>query len=101
MEVAKSGKHWMEPGDYDVNEFSAWRGPLRRFIHPIVDDRIHVLFADGEIWALAGETPIEELVQFFTNDNANSHSKEEVLGKYCVMKWTSPGIAAKLVKPDE
>ena len=84
MEVADSKTHWMQPGDYDVTKLLAATGRLGDTVKGILPDRIHVLFADGEVWALSPDTPIDALKPFFTITAAKAASREESLSKYRV-----------------
>jgi hypothetical protein len=48
-EVADSKTHWMQPGDYDVTQLLAATGRLGDTVKGVLKDRIHILFADGEV----------------------------------------------------
>ncbi len=84
MEVAESKTHWMQPGDYDVTTLLAATGRLGDTVKGLLPDRIHVLFADGEVWALSPDTPIDAVKPFFTITGAKAASREESLSKYRV-----------------
>jgi len=84
MEVADSKTHWMQPGDYDVAKLLAATGRLGDTVKGLLPDRIHVLFADGEVWALSPDTPIDAVKPFFTITGAKAASREESLSKYRV-----------------
>ncbi len=84
MEVADSKTHWMQPGDYDVTTLLAATGRLGDTVEGLLPDRIHVLFADGEVWALSPHTPIDAVKPFFTITGAKAASREESLSKYRV-----------------
>jgi hypothetical protein len=91
MEVTNSGVNWMEPGDYELEELSTWHGKLRDFVKPNIGDRVHILFADGEIWAISGDTPVERLQPFFTIEGARSYSRDKELAEFSLEKWNFPG----------
>ena len=84
MEVADSKTHWMQPGDYDVTKLLAATGRLGDTVKGLMNDRIHLLFADGEVWALSPDTPIDAVKPFFTITGAKAASREESLSKYRV-----------------
>lgn len=84
MEVADSGVHWMEPGDYDVDALLAATGKLGDAVKGILPDRFYVMFANGEVWALSPETPMETVKPFFTIDGAREASRDQLLGAYRV-----------------
>jgi hypothetical protein len=92
MEVVNSGVHWMQPGDYSVQNLVSCQGKLRECVKPLIRDRVHVLFADGEIWAISGETPMESVRPFFTIVGARAHSRQIELAKFSVGKWKISGI---------
>jgi hypothetical protein len=74
METAE-GTHWMEPGDYDVVELLAGRGVLGDAASGLRPDRIHVAFADAEVWALSADTPMQRVQPFLTIDGAKTASR--------------------------
>jgi hypothetical protein len=84
MEVADSKIHWMQPGDYDFATLLAATGRLGDTVKGLLPDRIHVLFADGNVWALSPDTPIDAVKPFFTITGAKAASREESLLKYRV-----------------
>jgi hypothetical protein len=84
MEVRDSKIHWMQPGDYNVADLLAYRGKIGDHLHGLFPDRLHVLFADDEIWALSPEAPMTALHPFLTIAGAESHDREELLGPYRV-----------------
>ena len=47
-------------------------------------DRVHVLFADGEVWALSPDMPIDALKPFLTISTAKSADREQLLSAYRV-----------------
>lgn len=53
---------------------------------------VDLLFADGEIWALRADTPVERIAPFFTIEGAHSHSRRNDLEEYRIEKWASPGV---------
>lgn len=76
IEVADSGTHWMEPGDIDV------RNVPESITQGMDGAGVHVVFADGAVWFLRSDTPLEELKKFFTIDGAKQFDREKVLGPY-------------------
>lgn len=93
MDVADSGIHWMEPGDFDVSELLNCNGSLLDCVKSVIPNRVYVLFADGEIWCLSGETPMERIKPFFTLSGAQNHSRNNELEEYCLKRWSTVGIA--------
>lgn len=84
MEVADSKTHWMRPGDYQVGELLAKTGVVSEAVKTHLPDRVHVVFADGEVWALSSDLPMKSLHPFLTIDGAATASREEELGPYRV-----------------
>jgi hypothetical protein len=84
MEVADSKTHWMQPGDYDVTKLLAATGHLGDHVNSILPHRIHVLFADGEVWTLSDETPMAAFKPFLTIAQAKTHDRDKLLGPYRV-----------------
>lgn len=87
MEVANSGVNWTEPGDYRVNDFQSHRGPLSDCLPTIVPGRFYVMFADGQIWRLRSDVPVERLRPFLTPSGSRQPSRETELGEYCTKTW--------------
>jgi hypothetical protein len=76
IEIADSGVHWAEPGDLDVDR-------IPESITAGMDGRgVHVLFADGAVWFLDRDVPLEDLKKFFTIESAKQYDREQVLGPY-------------------
>jgi len=76
VELRHSGIYWAEPRDLDVSEIpdsitSGFDG-----------DGVHVLFADGTVWYLRKEVPLDDLKKFFTVEGAKHFDREQVLGPY-------------------
>jgi hypothetical protein len=84
MEVADSNTHWAQPGDYKVTDLLAYRGRLGDHLHGLLPDRLHVLFADGEVWALDADAPIADLQPFLTITGAKTHDRDQLLGPHKV-----------------
>lgn len=83
IEVAHAEVRWTEPGDYtwdaDQPEM-AGRGSMN-IGNP--DGRaFHVAFQNGDIWALAADTPLAELSRFFTVQGARENDRETILGPW-------------------
>lgn len=90
MEVAGSRTHWMAPGDYQVADLLAATGKLGDTAKSHLPDRVHLLFADGEVWALRAETPIDLVKPFLTITGARETSRETLLKPYRLYK-SRPG----------
>jgi hypothetical protein len=76
IEIAESGIHWMEPGDLPI-------GQVPDSITQGVDGYgVHVLFADGSVWVLRPDVPLEDLKKFFTIEGAKRYDRDQVLGPY-------------------
>ncbi|BBO32707.1 DUF1559 domain-containing protein [Lacipirellula parvula] len=84
MEVANSGKNWMEPGDYDVDELLAQSGRLGSSVKGLLNDRIHVMFADGQVWAISSDAPMTVLHPFLTITGAKNADRNELLSAWRV-----------------
>jgi hypothetical protein len=84
IELARSKTHWMQPGDYNVIDLLAYRGKIADHLHGLLPDRLHILFADGEVWALDPDAPIADLQPFLTITGAKSHDRDQLLGPHKV-----------------
>jgi hypothetical protein len=84
MEAADSKTYWTEPGDYDATELLSYSGRIGDHLHGLLPDRLHVLFADGEVWALSPDAPIDALQPFLTIAGAESHDRKALLGPHRV-----------------
>jgi hypothetical protein len=84
LEVRDSKTHWMQPGDYRVTDLLTYRGKIGDHLSGVFDDRLHVLFADGEVWALSPDAPMTALHRFLTIAGAESHDRAKLLGPYRV-----------------
>lgn len=84
IEAYGAKAHWMEPGDYDVADLIAAKGRLGETIKGILPDRVYVLFADGEVWALSPDTPMTALHPFLTITAAKNADREALLTPYRV-----------------
>jgi len=84
MEAADSKTHWMQPGDYEVAKLLVAAGRLGDTVKGLLPDRIHVLFADGEVWALSPDTPIDAVKPFFTITDAKTALRDDSLSRYRV-----------------
>ena len=82
MEVADSKTHWMQPGDYDVVTLLSYTGRLGDHIHGVLPDRIHVAFAEGDVWALSPDAPMTALQPFLTIAGAESHDRNQLLAPH-------------------
>jgi hypothetical protein len=84
IEVRDSKIHWMQPGDYKVADLLAYQGKIGDHLHGLLRDRLHVLFADGTVWALDANAPIAELQPFLTITGAKSHDRDQLLAPHKV-----------------
>lgn len=84
MEVADSKTHWMQPGDYEVTTLLSASGKLGDHVKSILPHRIHVLFADCEVWTLSDATPMDAVKPFLTIAGAKGADRETMLGPYRV-----------------
>ena len=92
MDIADSGVHWMQPGDFDVSQLPESNCKLGECVKAVIPNRHYVLFADGEIWCISGETPIERIAPFFGLTSALGHTRINELEEYCLEKWTTQGL---------
>lgn len=74
--VAKSGIHWMEPGDVDITDIPD------SIAAGITGKGVHVAFADGNVWFLRRDVPIGDIKRFFTIEGAKTHDRQELLAPY-------------------
>ncbi len=84
IEVADSKTHWMQPGDYNVAELLAYTGRIGDHLHGLLPDRLHVLFADGQVWALSPDAPMSALHPFLTITGAKAHNRDQLLAPHRV-----------------
>lgn len=80
IEIADFDVHWMEPGDLHIDH-------IPETITQGVDDQgVHVVFADGTVYYLDANVPLEDLKKFFTIEGAKKYDREQVLGPYARQK---------------
>ena len=90
VEVRDSGIHWMEPGDFDIRtmphgiDAAEGRRPSSRH-----RGGFHVLFADGQVWQIAGHVPFAALKKFFTAAGAAKHDRQRELAPHVVDRYPS------------
>lgn len=78
IEMASSGIHWMEPGDLDVAQ-------VAESITEGLDGRgVFVVFADGAVWFLHRDVPLDDLKKFFTIEGAKRYDRDQVLKPYAI-----------------
>ena len=82
METSQSTIHWMQPGDYDVDELLAANGRLSDKVKGVLFDRVHVTFSDGEVWALSPDMPMTALHPFLTITGAKNADRDEFLASF-------------------
>jgi hypothetical protein len=76
IEIKDSGVFWPEPGDLELDTIP------ESITAGIDGDGVHVLFADGTVWYLHKEVPLDDLKKFFTVENAKLFRREDVLRPY-------------------
>ena len=82
-EVAQSGKHWMEPGDFDIRTMDRRiNGSKSNSISSVHKDGFFVMFSDLEIWYLSNRIPFKVLAEFFTITGARKNDRSHLLEPY-------------------
>jgi hypothetical protein len=76
IEVVDSGIFWAEPGDLPIDDVP------NSIVNGLDGDGVRVLFADGEVWLLRNDVPLEDLKKFFTIEGAMQYDREQVLRPY-------------------
>jgi uncharacterized protein DUF1559 len=78
VEVAAFDAYWMEPGDLHIDRIpdNLTAGPE--------GDGFHVLFADGSVWFLKPEAPLDDVKKFFTLKGSKQYDRDDVLGPYAL-----------------
>ncbi len=74
----------MQPGDYQLESLVKEVGALGTVAKNILPDRVHVLFADKEVWALSPETPMTAIHPFLTITGAKNADRDVLLSPYRV-----------------
>lgn len=86
VEIKDSGVHWMEPGgDIDVRAVPA------SLTKGLDGEGLFVAFADGNVWFLKSDVPLEDLKLFFTIDGAAKSDRKVLLLPY-VDRQSTPGL---------
>lgn len=80
VEISHSGIHWMAPGDLTLDSIP------ESLVQGLEGDGFHVLFADGQIWFLSADVPLEDVKKFFTIDGVWKHNREQILGPYALYR---------------
>ncbi len=78
IEVANSGIHWMAPGDIHFDDISA------STLKGVDGEGVYVVFADGEVWYLRKDVPLDNVRKFLTIESATNHNRKELLEPYRV-----------------
>lgn len=76
VEAFGTGIPWAAPGDLDVTELEGANtllGGERDF---------HIAFADGSIWYMRADVPVENLRKFFLVESAREFDRDSELGPY-------------------
>lgn len=92
VEVAESGVHWMEPGDLDVETIPP------SITNGLDGTGVHVVFADGAVWLLASDVPLERLKKFLTIEQARQHDRHDVLEPYVIRQFTIVPFGSHLIR---
>ncbi len=95
IECRDSGIHWMQPGDFDVDDERALQGETVRdnsgkFRMGNGNGGIHVMFADLEVWYLSDATPIDAIRKFLRLTDAKRYDRENELKKYRIWESQTP-----------
>jgi hypothetical protein len=78
IEIAKSDIRWAEPRDLDIEHVS------ESITRGVEGRGVHVIFADGAVWFLRADVPLEQLKKFFTIECARRGHREQVLRPYAL-----------------
>jgi hypothetical protein len=81
IEVKDSGIHWMEPGDIRVDELT------QKNTEGVRADGVHVLFADGQVWYLSRNTPIENIRKLCYVERGGDVTRDSLLKKYALKMY--------------
>ena len=76
IEIAKSGVRWAAPGDLDIEHIPA------SITRGVDGGGVHVIFADGAVWFLRADVPLDDLKHFFTIEGAKYWHREQILRPY-------------------
>lgn len=77
VEIADSSTHWAEPG----GDLSIGNVP-ESIVRGVDGTGFNVLFADGAVWFLKADVPLENVEKFFTIDGAERYDRDELLAPY-------------------
>jgi hypothetical protein len=82
-EVANTDVPWTEPGDYTWQVQATGTVPAGSMkIGNAKGQAFHVGFQNGDVWALAAETPLSDVSRFFTVKGARENDRETILGRW-------------------
>ena len=70
--------HWMQPGDLSIQNVPP------DITSGISGRGVHVGFADGVVWFLTRDVPLDDLRKFFTVKGATRYDREFVLESYLI-----------------
>ena len=73
IDCADSGIHWMEPGDLSVDQVP------ESIVRGTDGHGALVLFADGAVWSIDPDMPLDDLKKFFTIAGAKRYDRVQVL----------------------
>lgn len=82
IQVRQNAVLWNQPGDLRIKDMRRGGECDKLSCVPEISGSAWVGFADGELWNLSPNTPIDKLSLFFTVESARTHSREDVLGQF-------------------
>jgi len=82
IEVRDSHVRWMQPADLDYRDFAKASAGGPRL--GTSEEGFCVIFLDGSVWLLRGDTPRDLLVRLMTIDGASVHDRDVLLEKFRV-----------------
>jgi hypothetical protein len=82
--VAHSGIHWMAPGDLSLDSVP------ESIVQGFEEEGLPLLFADGQVWFLSPEVPLDDLKKLCTIEGARQFDREEILGRHVLFRANAP-----------
>ena len=76
IEASETGIPWAAPGDLDVTQLE----DLGTFHGNETD--FHIAFADGSVWCLRADVPVETIRKFFLVATAREFDRDQEVGPY-------------------
>ena len=91
VEVNQTKVNWLEPGDVSIDDLRIHKDRETEFIIPSsnLPGGYCVGFADGEVWRLRSDVPLEHIRKLAIVANAKDKSRDAILGRYRLdkSKW--------------